>query len=125
MGAYSFNFYGINLTEHFGKIRKSIQETLKATDPGSPLIKNDYFDLGGYIAEIGAGESMYDGGGYGQITYIGVPVYSSKRGIVVTDEIVAEAEAKIAALPELLADAIRKVLGTIPEPEFITEEGWD
>lgn len=129
MGAYSLNFYGISLSEHYDKIAEHIAKTLVETDLRSEFLcgswnSEPHFQLDSYLEELKLGESSYDGGGYGQITYIGRYVPSSKRGVVVTDEIVADVEAKIAGLPDLLADAIRKVLGEIPEPEFITEEGW-
>lgn len=129
MGAYSLNFYGISISEHYSDIAEHIANTLIKAGSESQFLDTTYpdepfFELGEYLNAEKVGRSHYDGGGWGQIAYIGRSVPSSKRGVVVTDEIVVEVEGIIKTLPDLLASAMKAVMGDIPEPEFQTEEGW-
>jgi hypothetical protein len=129
MGAYSLNFYGISISKHYSKIARHVADTLVKTGADSEYLDATYpeetfFELGEYLEAEKVGGSHYDGGGWGQIAYIGQEIRSGKRGIVVSDDTVAEVEGIVQNLPELLANAMKAVMGDIPEPEFQTEEGW-
>lgn len=120
MGAYSEHYYGISITEYYDEIERIMSEALRPSDAD----KKWRFDLGNYLSKQNLGESGYDGGGYGQITFIGQPVRSGPRGYNVSDAMDAEVRATIANLPPELSAAIVAVLGSIPEPSFEVEEGW-
>ncbi len=122
MGAYTTQFWGISLTEKYGKI----EDAMPSLDPESYEGEgDDVYDLGSYIEHHELGESMYDGGGWGQITFLGLEIEPGPRGIVVTDEHVEKVAAIIARIPDELKQALTKVYGIIPEPAFHTEEGSD
>jgi hypothetical protein len=121
MGAYTTQFWGISLTERYEKI----EEAMLSLDPEKATGDDDEIaELSEYIRHHKLGRSLYDGGGWGQITFIGVSIKSSPRGVVVTDEHVAEVAQIIARIPDELKEALIKVYGSIPEPAFHTEEGW-
>ncbi|NTF16839.1 hypothetical protein G6L37_00170 [Agrobacterium rubi] len=121
MGEYSTHFWGIDLTTTYDRI----EEAMPSLDPESESEPLDgIYGLGDYIVHHGMGRSLYDGGGYGQITFIGKNVPSGPRGITVTDELVAEVAALIETIPEELKAAIILVHGQIREPAFYTKEGW-
>lgn len=121
MGAYTVQFWGINLTESYSKIEKVV-----GLDPENEELDedNDIIELSDYLHHHKLGRSLYDGAGWGQITFIGVALKSSARGVVVTDEHVAEVADMVRRIPEELKNALIEVYGSIPEPSFHTEEGW-
>jgi hypothetical protein len=126
MGVYSIHFFGINLTEVYDKVDGELTKRLRAVD--DPEVPEDFDDefsdriLDNDDRRIG--KSLYDGGGYGQVTYVGVNVPKGLRGYAVTDEIEAEARKIIEELPVHLAEAIRAIFGSIPGPEFHCVEAW-
>jgi len=125
MGHYSEHAYGIDVSHVFNDLSEEAQEG---------------FDRGRW------GATQYDGGGYGQITYLGVEVTATKRGIIVTPEI----EGKTAKVYAIIPDAVRREIcasllaegrdpegtrysdeamarlaqGILPEPEFLVMSGW-
>ncbi len=108
MGAYSENFYGVSVSKVFRKLPDDVQDAFDKADA------EDW------------GATMYDGGGYGQISYIGVGVPRSPKGYVVTDEIEAKARKAYEKCPENVRKAVCEALRVeaLPEPSFETEEGW-
>jgi hypothetical protein len=125
MAHYTVHVFGIDLSHVFDDLPEELQEEL---------------------SDGKWGRSMYDGGGYGQLTYIGAKVPFTKRGIIVTDEVEAEARRIYGAIPEEVRKAISAALldvgmdvegtrhseglkarlaqGLLPEPEFIELGGW-
>jgi hypothetical protein len=125
MGVYTVQFWGIDLTEAYDKIEKAMPSL---QDDDDTIMEHwddsEIAELSDYIRHHKLGESLYDGGGWGQITFIGKTIRPSKRGVSVTDDDVAEVEALIARIPDELKAALIAVHGRIPEPEFHTQEGW-
>lgn len=115
MSAETHHYYGFSLTEKFDAVRKAMAEVT-----GTPV----RFDLARYVQNNKIGESHYDGGGWGQVTYIGRDVPMSERGIYVTDELEAEVRKLIADLPGDFKSALAKVFGKVPEPKFNYEESY-
>lgn len=121
MGAYSTHFWGIDLTSKYDVV----EEAMPSIDPETELFGPDVIaSLGDYIEHHKLGRSMYDGGGYGQITYIGSGIGNGPRGITVTDEHIEKVAAIIAIIPDELKAALIEVYGRIPEPKFHIAEGW-
>ena len=137
MGAYSVQFYGIDLSEHYDTIAQRFYLATCADRLPAGFDVSDY-DSEGYDAfeeaypdvfrsflETGhIGATLYDGGGYGQIAYIGVRPQRGKRGVTVSDEAADKVDAIILNLPEHLRKTIADVYGKMPEAEFHTVEGW-
>ncbi len=115
MSAETHHYYGFSLTNKFDNIRRAMGEVTGT---------EGRFDLQRYIRDNEIGESHYDGGGWGQVTYVGRDVPMSERGIYVTDELEAEVRKLITDLPEDLKAALTKVFGNIPEPRFNYEESY-
>lgn len=107
MSADSHIYYGFSLTEEYDEVEEALQEIL-GSETG----------LKSYIWDNNAGHSHYDGGGYGQVTYVGKDVEMTDRGYVLTDEIIAEVKTMIAALPSEFREALAEVYGHVPEPAF-------
>jgi hypothetical protein len=130
MGVYSIHFFGINLTEMYDKVDGELTKRLRAVD--DPEVPEDFDgEFSDRILDVyldndnrRIGKSLYDGAGYGQVTYVGVNVPKGPRGYAVTDEIEAESRKIIEELPVHLAEAIRAIFGSIPEPEFHCVEAW-
>jgi hypothetical protein len=120
MGAYSTQFWGISLTEKYDKI----EEAMPSLDPEKEVDDGEISELSDYVRHHQLGKSLYDGGGWGQITFIGETVQATARGAIVTDEQVERVAAIVARIPDELKAALVKVFGTLPEPSFHTEEGW-
>lgn len=124
MGAYSVQFWGIDLTEACEDIEETMPSISRNGYEDAAASERDFGELSEYIRHHKLGESHYDGGGFGQITYIGKTIEPSARGITVTDEDVAEVEGIIERIPEELKSAIIKVCGRLPEAKFHSVEGW-
>lgn len=132
MGTYSVSFYGWDITERYSEISETFEQHLH--DAGITEGPGFYvwdgtprFSFGSYLEKLDIGESMYDGGGYGQITFIGVKVRKGPNGIVVTDEIRAKVEAIRTRLPSELKDVLQKAANLsieVAAPTFETAEGW-
>ncbi len=107
MSTESHIYYGFSVTENYDQVEEALTEIL-----GSET------SLRRYIWDNDAGHSHYDGGGYGQVTYIGKDIPETDRGYVVTDEIIAKAKMMIANLPSEFRQALAEVYGEVPEPKF-------
>ena len=131
MSAYSTHFYGIDISAKYSDISEALQAELsskgmKEGDPGVSEHRGKLsVDLSNYLEELKLGSSEYDGGGYGQITFIGIQAYSHRLGIGVTEQDAEKVDAMLKNLPPELDAAIRKAYaGQIPPAEFCVAEGW-
>lgn len=107
MSADSHIYYGFSLTEEYNEVEEALQEILESETR-----------LDHYIWDNNVGHSHYDGGGWGQVTYVGKDIELTDRGYVLTDEIIAEVKSTIAALPSEFLQALAEVYGEVPEPAF-------
>lgn len=108
MSTESHIYYGFSLTEDYTEVQEAMADVSGKSD----------FDLGSYVSEQNIGQSHYDGGGYGQVTFIGREIEMTERGFVVTDKIIEEVKAMIATLDPDLTKALTKVFGEVPQPRF-------
>jgi hypothetical protein len=126
MGHFSVRFYGIDLSEKFEDIQESLGETLraagKAKGPGF-FPDDEEFYLGEYLQGHRLGVEHYDGGGYGQITYIG---FSLKDDHGVDDAVRARFDDYLGRLPEELRAVLVEVFGSdfATKAKAQTESGW-
>jgi hypothetical protein len=109
MSAESHIYYGFSLTEDYRKIQKELKSILGI---------EGYFSLQEYILENDAGQTYYDGGGLGQVTYVGKDIPVTDRGYVVTDALIEESETLIANLPSEFRQALAAFYGEVPAPTF-------
>lgn len=112
MSSESHIYYGFSLTEKFREIEDAI----------SGILEDESFDLRDFIWEHKIGQTHYDGGGWGQVTYFGVDIPQTDRGFVVTDEIIAEVKAMVANLDPNFRKALIEVFGEVPETAFDYEQ---
>ncbi|NTF16838.1 hypothetical protein G6L37_00165 [Agrobacterium rubi] len=112
MSTETHHYFGISLTEDFDRIQDALAESLGVED----------VSLQDFLEKNELGHSHYDGGGYGQVTYIGVDVPMTEQGIVVTDEIRAEVARIIAGFPDEFLNALIGVYGNVPEAAFDYEQ---
>ena len=105
MGMYSIHIYGVNISENFHDLPDEMRERF-------------------YDATWG--QTHYDGGGYGQISFVGVEVPRGPKGIAVTDEVEAAARKAYEECPADVRAAVCRALGVeaLPEPTFDVIEGW-
>lgn len=111
MSTETHHYYGFSLTEDYSRLQRDFKEAL-----------GEDTDLADCVEENRLGHSHYDGGGYGQVTYIGVDVPMTADGIVVTTEIKAEAAAIMARLPDEFREVLIEFYGGLPEPRFDYEQ---
>lgn len=114
MSISSHIYYGFSLTEDDEAMKEAFVE----------ISGDEDFSLGDYVYEHKIGESHYDGGGYGQVTFIGKKIRMTERGFVVTDEIIEEVKSMISDLKPDLQSALTKVFGKVPEPRFKIEHSY-
>lgn len=111
MSAQADFIFGIDITRNYDKLWDLFEQT--ATNS---MLADD--DLAEYIMKNNLGSSLYDGGGWGQATYIGVSVPKTADGIVVTQEVRDAAQKVYDAIPERLRNVLLDYYGTLPEPRF-------
>lgn len=111
MGTYSVSFYGVSISDAYGDLPEEIQEKISEQRG-----KKD-----------GWAREFYDGNASPPVmAFIGVEVPRGTKGIVVTEEIEAAAVKAYANCPEDVRLAVCEALrvAELPEPRFVTEEGW-
>jgi hypothetical protein len=112
MSAYSVRYYGVSLTEAFEEVQAAVAAALRAegrTDgPGfDPRWPGEFF-LGDYLGELGLGAELYDGGGEGQISYLGFEL-GDDRGV--DDAARARFARMVAEMPAALRGVLAEKLG--------------
>lgn len=113
MSTETHHYYGFSLTEKFGRMQKAMQQIVSG---------DERFDLQQYMEAHQLGHSHYDGGGWGQVTYVGVDVPMTEQGIVVTDDIRDEVGSIIGCFPDEFRKALIEVFGEVPRVRFDYEQ---
>lgn len=111
MSAQANFIFGMNISRDYD----SLWSLFEQTAPNSMLADDD---LAEFIMVNNLGSSLYDGGGWGQATYIGVEVPKTPDGIIVTQEVRDKVKKIYDDIPERLRNVLLEHYGTLPEPRF-------